>query len=124
MYPLVKNKSAESNSEEQADSKPSTTMQFVLPSKYTLENVPKPNDSRVAVREVATRMMGVITFNGNTMSEGSGHKLMEEHTTKLKSALSGAGYKILGDFELARYNPPWTPGFLRTNEICFSVEKI
>ena len=115
---------AEINSEEQADSKPSTTMQFVLPSKYTMENIPKPNDPRVAVREVASRLMGVIAFNGNTMSAGAGAKLMEEHTSKLKTALSAAGYNIRGDFELARFNPPWTLGFLRTNEICYPVEKI
>ena len=89
-----------------------------------MENVPKPNDPRVAVREVATRLMGVITFNGNTMSGGPGSKLMEEHTSKLKTALTAAGYEILGDFELARYNPPWTPSFLRTNEIFFPVNKI
>ena len=98
-------------------------MQFVLPSKYTLSDVPKPNDPRVTVREVAPRCMGVITFNGNTMSGGYGYKLIQEQAEKLRTALTGAGYKVLGDFELARYNPPWTPGPLRTNEVCFPVEK-
>ncbi|KAL2636339.1 hypothetical protein R1flu_007818 [Riccia fluitans] len=95
-----------------------TTMQFVLPSSYTIENVPKPTDSRVIVKEMPGRMLGVITFSGSATDS-----LTKQKLGILESALKGAGYKITGDHMLARYNDPFTPWFLRTNEVMVPVEK-
>jgi len=36
------------------ESAPTNVMQFVLPSKYTLETVPQPTDPRVTVKQVRT----------------------------------------------------------------------
>jgi hypothetical protein len=94
------------------------TMQFVLPSKYTsLEQVPRPVDSRVRIKEVPPRKYGVVTFNGI-----ANKKLEEEKVVSLKAALEEAGFKVIGPHILAQYNPPWTIPFLRTNEVMLPVE--
>lgn len=93
-------------------------MQFVLPSKYTIENVPKPTDSRVSVKEFPEQYFGAVTFSGFT-----DHKIVEEKSEKLKKEIEANGWKVAGDFVLARYNPPWTIPFLRRNEILYPVEK-
>lgn len=94
------------------------TMQFVLPSTYTLETAPTPTDDRVKLKEFPSKKYGVITFSGSANA-----KLEEEQVQKLKSSLEADGYKILGEHLLARYNPPWTPWFLKTNEVMIPVEK-
>ncbi|KAL4188489.1 hypothetical protein AMTRI_Chr08g202590 [Amborella trichopoda] len=94
------------------------TMQFVLPSKYSLiSKVPRPTDSKVVIREVPGKKYGVIRFNGV-----ADDKLVKEKVEKLKGGLEGAGYKIIGDWLLARYNPPWTLPIFRTNEVMLPVE--
>ena len=94
------------------------TMQFVLPAKYTLETAPTPTDDRVKLREFPRKKYGVITFSGTVNP-----KLEEQQVQKLKSSLETDGYKIMGEHILARYNPPWTPWFLKTNEVMIPVEK-
>jgi len=93
------------------------TMQFVLPSNYILETSPTPTDERVKLKEFPGKKYGVITFSGSVSP-----KLEEQQVQKLKSSLEAEGHKILGDHLLARYNPPWTPWFLKTNEVMIPVE--
>ncbi|KAL3677481.1 hypothetical protein R1sor_027429 [Riccia sorocarpa] len=95
-----------------------TTMQFVLPANYTMDNVPKPTDSKVVVREMPSRKVGVITFSGSATES-----LTKQKLEVLETALKGAGYRITGEHMLARYNDPFTLWFLRTNEVMVPVEK-
>ncbi|KAI5083059.1 hypothetical protein GOP47_0002802 [Adiantum capillus-veneris] len=93
-------------------------MQFVLPSKYTsVDDVPRPTDSRVRVKEVSSRKYGVLKFSG--IAED---KLVQKKVDRLKQVLQEAGYKVTGQHILAQYNPPWTIPFLRTNEVMLPVE--
>ncbi|KAG6541784.1 hypothetical protein Mapa_016797 [Marchantia paleacea] len=93
------------------------SMQFLLPAQYRMDNVPKPTDDRVSVKVVPARKYGVLTFSG-VADDTLSHKMLGN----LRSALQEKGYKITGDHILARYNPPWTLGFLRTNEVMLPVE--
>ncbi|KAI3995578.1 hypothetical protein MKX01_023323 [Papaver californicum] len=102
----------------------SMVMQFILPtSKYTsLEQVPKPTDERVVIREEGERKYGVVQFSGLATDE-----VVEEKVKKLKESLERDGYKVINrenqdQFLLARYNPPWALPMLRTNEIMIPVE--
>lgn len=110
-----------STNEKNEEVKPLTTMQFLLPAKYSMETVPKPTDERVKVREIPSRMMAAITFSGV-----ANETLTQKKLAALKTALQeeSAGYKITGDHMLARYNDPFTPWFLRTNEVLVPVEKL
>lgn len=92
-------------------------MQFVLPSKYTMDNVPRPTNPLVVVKEVPSRKYGVLRFSGI-----ADDKLVAKKLELLSKALEDAGYKVVGDYVLARYNPPWTIPFLRTNEVMLPVE--
>ncbi|KZV51667.1 SOUL heme-binding family protein [Dorcoceras hygrometricum] len=96
----------------------SVTMQFILPSKYAkAEDAPRPVDERVVVREEGEKKYAVVRFSGLT-----GEKAVAEKAEKLKAWLERDGFKVAGDFVLARYNPPWTLPPLRTNEVMIPVE--
>ncbi|KAK7287463.1 hypothetical protein RIF29_00742 [Crotalaria pallida] len=94
------------------------TMQFILPGVYgKAEEAPKPTDERVVIREEGERKYGVVKFGG-VASEG----VVKEKVEKLRVSLERDGFKVIGDFLLARYNPPWTIPAFRTNEILIPVE--
>ncbi|XP_077238830.1 SOUL heme-binding family protein [Tasmannia lanceolata] len=94
------------------------TMQFVLPGKYKrIEEVPAPMDERVVIGEEGERKYGVVRFSGVASDE-----VVEERVERLKKSLERDGFKVVGKFLLARYNPPWTLPVFRTNEIMLPVE--
>ncbi|XP_059296437.1 heme-binding-like protein At3g10130, chloroplastic [Lycium ferocissimum] len=100
------------------DEKSVVTMQFILPAKYNkAEEAPKPLDERVVIVEEGERKYGVVKFSGNA-SDG----VVKEKVENLKGCLERDGYKIVGEFELARYNPPWTLPPFKTNEVMIPVE--
>ncbi len=85
---------------------------FVMPSKYTLETLPKPNNPAVTLREVPASRYAVMVFSGLVDEDKIATK-----TTELMAWLDNKGITAIGKPELARYNPPWTLPFLRRNEI-------
>lgn len=94
------------------------TMQFLLPAKYQkAEEAPKPVDERVVIREEGGRKYGVVTFGGSASEQ-----VVEDRVEKLKRALEKDGFKITGEYLLARFNPPWTLPAFRTNEVMIPVE--
>eukprot|EP00897_Mesotaenium_endlicherianum_P007185 jgi/Mesen1/6495/ME000332S05500 len=93
------------------------TMQFVLPSKYTMETIPKPTNPDIHVKEIPAKKMGVMTFSGSVSKS-----FIDAQAQKLKAALEGGGHTVQGGYQVAQYNPPWTLWFLRTNEVMFPVE--
>ncbi|KAE8099279.1 hypothetical protein FH972_017273 [Carpinus fangiana] len=93
-------------------------MQFLLPDKYQrAEEAPKPVDERVVITEEGERKYGVVKFGG-----AATEAVVEEKVEKLKKSLERDGYKITGEFLLARYNPPWTLAPFRTNEVMIPIE--
>ncbi|XP_024935142.1 heme-binding-like protein At3g10130, chloroplastic [Ziziphus jujuba] len=100
------------------EEKKMVTMQFLLPDKYRkAEEAPKPVDERVEIIEEGERKYGVVRFGGVATE-----KVVEEKVEMLKKSLEREGYKIIGDFLLARYNPPWTLPMFRTNEVMIPIE--
>ncbi|KAF5204066.1 Heme-binding-like protein [Thalictrum thalictroides] len=109
-----------STGEADQENKKLVTMQFVLPSKYTkFEEAPKPVDERVVIKEEGGKTYGVTRFSGVATD-----KVVNDKVEKLKKSLEKDGYKVIGDFLLARYNPPWTLPPFRTNEIMIPVELV
>ncbi|CAF2123127.1 unnamed protein product [Brassica napus] len=100
------------------DEKKTVTMQFLLPEMYKkAEDAPRPTDERVVIKEEGGRKYGVVKFSG-TASES----VVSEKVKKLRSDLERDGFKITGDYVLARYNPPWTLPSFKTNEVMIPVE--
>ncbi len=96
----------------------SPEMTFMIPSEYDLAELPKPNDERVNFREVPAYTAAVIRFSGRANAE-----MVEAHWQKLRAFLANSEWKGLGEPTLNQYNPPWTLGFWRRNEIIIPVMK-
>jgi hypothetical protein len=92
-------------------------MAFVMPSELNLETTPLPLDSRVKIEEVPSRLVAVLRFSG---SWSETH--FEEKTRELLQELVKAGIKTKGGVFSMLYNPPFTPSFLRRNEVAMEVE--
>ncbi|MFT5436636.1 MAG: hypothetical protein ACI840_001284 [Ulvibacter sp.] len=90
---------------------------FVMPSEYTIETLPTPNDSRVVIKEVPSRKVAVKRFTWSA-SESSVKKQEEA----LLSALGRDGIETVGTINVARYNPPWTIPFMLRNEVQIEVK--
>ena len=87
-------------------------VQFVLPRGVTPATAPEPLDARVLLREVAATRVAVIRYSGLWSASNDA-----THLAKLQAALRAADLTWSGDAVYARYNPPFTPWFLRRNEI-------
>lgn len=93
------------------------TYAFVMEGKYTLATLPAPNDERIRLLERPARTVAVRKFSGR-WSESN----VKKHQAQLLRDLEENGIKPQGDVELARYNSPFTPWFLRRNEIIVSID--
>ena len=92
-------------------------VQFVLPKGVTLESAPEPLDSRVQVRLIPGNKWAVLRYSG-TWSQAN----YNEHLGELRASLDAAGVATQGEPVLARYNSPFTPWFLRRNEIWLALQ--
>lgn len=91
-------------------------VQFVLPKGVTLATAPEPTDTRVQLRVMPAATWAVIRYSG-TWSQSN----YLEHLGKLKAVLDTQGVATQGEPVLARYNAPFTPWFMRRNEIWLAV---
>ncbi len=91
-------------------------VQFVLPRGVTAASAPEPLDPRVQLREAAAARVAVIRYSGLWSASNDA-----DHLATLQAALSAAGLTWSGEAVYARYNPPFTPWFLRRNEIWLQV---
>lgn len=92
-------------------------VRFTMPSGYTMETLPKPNDPRVELSLTPAVRMAVIRFSGWTNDQDFKRKNAE-----LEQWMSKRGHKATGPASLAQYNPPWTIGPLRRNEVMVPIE--
>lgn len=99
------------------EQKGSYTIGFVMPAEYSLVNLPKPKDDRVKLVEKPRRKMAVISYSGTWSKDN-----YKEHAGKLMAKVSRLNLKIKGNLEWARYNAPFTPWFMRRNEVMVEIE--
>ena len=92
------------------------TYRFVMESKYTQETLPVPNNSKIRITEIKDRVMAVISFSGRWSQ-----KNFEKHEQILVNDLKNEGIGVASEAIYARYNAPFTPWFLRRNEIMFEI---
>ena len=93
----------------------SHTVSFVLPVGAT-ESVPDALDPRLKLIRHEGGLFAAISFRGRWSET-----LFDEQTLVLQSKLAAAGLAQTGPAMTARYDPPWKPGFARTNEILIPV---
>ena len=90
---------------------------FTMPVSYTLQTLPAPEDPAVKLREIPARQMACVKYSG-TWSENRYLKYKQE----LGLWIEKNGFQVRGEPVWARYNPPFTPWFLRRNEIMIPVD--
>ena len=88
------------------------TVAFVMPSEHTLASLPRPDDARVTLREVPARRVAAVTFSGTW-----GADRFDAIGRDLLAKVASAGLVPSGPPVYARYDPPWTPWFLRRIEV-------
>lgn len=95
----------------------SQVISFGMPSSYTLETLPTPNDSRVVIVTVPAKKYAVMKFSW--YSSESRIKGLQE---KLVSALASDSVEIQGNVSYAGYNAPWTPPWMMRNEVLVELK--
>ncbi|WKV12452.1 heme-binding protein [Marivirga harenae] len=89
----------------------SMTMGFLVPQKYEKEDLPKPNQSNIEIKEQAQRRMAAITFGG-----WADDSKIEKNKKKLIASLEENGITYTNKFYMFGYNAPYEL-FNRKNEI-------
>jgi hypothetical protein len=92
------------------------SMSFIVPSKYTRETVPEPTDLHITITEQPAKILAVLRFSGRGRSS-----TVEKKTQLLLETLRRNNIETKGEVTLMRYNPPFTPWFLRRNEVAIEV---
>lgn len=92
------------------------TTAFVMPKAYALTDLPEPGGRRLKLKEVPKRQVAAITFSGNVST-----MRIQEKKNELLDWIDTKGWVGIGSIELARYNPPFIPGFLKKNELWIEV---
>ena len=93
-------------------------MSFVMPSKYSMDSLPVPNNNRVRLKEILTKKFVVIEFSGTNSNEN-----VTEHENQLMNYIEANQIKIIGSPKYAFYNAPWTLPFLRRNEVMTEINQ-
>jgi len=94
------------------------TFSFVMPQKYKPEEIPEPLDTHIKIQKIPARTLAVIRFKGYARAQS-----VSEVKSRLLSALQKNGIITLGSSFLMRYNSPWTPGFMRRNEVGVEIAR-
>jgi hypothetical protein len=92
---------------------------FIMPASYTIETLPEPVDRNITLRQVPARRMASVRYSG-FWSE----KRYLKYKSELLSWIQERGHTKVGDPIWARYNPPFTPWFLRRNEILIPISTV
>lgn len=93
------------------------TVRFTMPSEYTIDTLPKPDDSKVQLRQLPPERLAVLRFSGLARTDDVAAKSKE-----LIALIKTHDLRQIGNVSLAQYNPPWTPWFMRRNEVMVPVE--
>jgi len=92
-------------------------IKFFMPSKWTMDALPTPDDERVRLTEVPTETYAVLTFSGDR-----GPRAVRDRIIELEDVLHANDIDITGEAAAWFYDPPWTLPFRRRNEIAIPVD--
>lgn len=92
-------------------------VRFVMPAGYTLEDLPAPVSSEVTLLETEPRRVAAVRFSGAW--EDARFAARE---AQLRAWLGERGLISDAPATYAYYNDPFTPGFLRRNEVLIALD--
>jgi hypothetical protein len=91
-------------------------MAFILPQGISKGNAPTPDGQAIDVTTVPARKRATLTFSWWTPQSR-----VEKKTVALLNMLREPDIETKGQPFLMRYNDPWSPPFLRRNEVAIEV---
>lgn len=89
---------------------------FVLPADVDVTQIPVPRNSIVTTVVTDARDMAARTYIGRWTE-----KKFRDNAAELVTAVTRDGLAITGVPAWARYDPPWTPPFMRRNEVLVEI---
>lgn len=92
-------------------------VQFTMPSAYSLETPPEPNDPKVHLRVIPPTRFAVLRFSGLASQAD-----VEARIAELAVWMKSRHLRNTSPASLAQYDPPWTLWFLRHNEVMIPTE--
>lgn len=104
--PVAQSKGSDGNS----------VIQFFMPSKWSMDLLPQPDDDRVELVEVPSQTYAVLRFTGDRSPEA-----VATRTDELLTGLQSSEYRPDGEPVAWFYDPPWTLPFRRRNEVAVAV---
>ena len=91
-------------------------MGFVIPKDVAAASVPQPTSEQIKITKRLGGRFAVIRFAGRFDEDNQ-----TKQQTKLVEWMLQHGHATTGDPEVASYDPPWTPGPMRRNEILIRI---
>ena len=101
--------------EQSADN--SWVVSFVMPAGMQINQMPLPKDAKVKLREIKEHYAAAISFRGITTL-----KKVSQKESELREVLEKQKISIVGPIQVARFDPPWKPGFARHNEVILPIK--
>ena len=89
---------------------------FVMPAEKELSQMPIPKNSQVTLRQSPRYKAAVLPFSGITTWQK-----VQSKERELRKLMQNEGLNPSGAMQVARFDPPWKPGFLRHNEIIIPI---
>lgn len=91
-------------------------IRFFMPSKWTMDTLPRPDDDRVRLVEVPAETFAVLRFTGDR-----GRDAVAARSEDLLRTLKANGIEPAGETTSWFYDPPWTLPFRRRNEVVVPI---
>lgn len=90
---------------------------FIMPSKRTLDTLPEPVHDQIEIKKLAATTKAVWRFGGRATD-----RRVRDERDQFMDVLEKSGITRTKWPTLAQYNDPWTPPWMRRNELWVSIE--
>ena len=91
-------------------------IRFFMPSKWTMDTLPEPDDDKVQLVPVPGETVAVLRFSGDRSPAA-----VQAHIDELRNELLDNGIEPTGDPVAWFYDPPWTLPSRRRNEVAIPI---
>ena len=95
----------------------SYSVSFVMPAGSDRDSMPQPTNGSVILRDVGEFTALAMRWSGRWTKP-----TFDAHVARLADVAREHGLVLVGDPRFARYNPPWTPWFMRRNEVIWDID--
>lgn len=90
---------------------------FMMPGKYSLETLPRPQDPRVELVSTGSSLMAVLPYRGSWSVAR-----YQTHEARLRAVVDEMpDWHASGEPVWSRYDPPMMPWFMRRNEVAIPI---